>query len=76
MTAESDEPGGAVAKESRLGSRAPAFVRKSAPLHQIWLDPRVRRRNLLLTAAGVIALAGVAGCYLWQYGLDIPWADS
>ncbi|MEU6849730.1 TIGR02611 family protein [Actinacidiphila alni] len=137
MTAESDESGGVVAKDSRLGSRAPAFVKKSAPLHQIWrvgvfvvglavvaggvlllplpgpgwvvifggmaiwatefvwaqrvlrwtrrkvadaaraaLDPRVRRRNLLLTAAGVIALAGLAGCYLWQYGLDTPWADS
>jgi uncharacterized protein (TIGR02611 family) len=137
MTAESDEFDGAVAKGSRLGSRAPAFIRRSPPLHQCWrvgvfvvglavvaggvlllplpgpgwvvifggmaiwatefvwaqrvlrwtrrkvadaaraaLDPRVRRRNLLLTAAGVIVLAGLAGCYLWQFGLGTPWADS
>lgn len=129
--------GGVVAKDSPLGSRAPAFIRRSGVLHPVWkagvflvgaavvaggvvllplpgpgwlvifggmaiwatefvwaqrvlrwtrrkvaaaaksaLDPRVRRRNLLLTAAGVTALAGLAGCYLWQFGLATPWADS
>ncbi|MFF7157849.1 TIGR02611 family protein [Streptomyces sp. NPDC008139] len=137
MAAESDEFDGAVAKDSRLGSRAPGFIRKSRLLHQSWrvgvflvglavvaggvvllplpgpgwvvifggmaiwatefawaqrvlrwtrrkvadaarsaLDPRVRRRNLLLTTAAVLALAGLAGCYLWQFGLDTPWGDS
>jgi uncharacterized protein (TIGR02611 family) len=137
MTAESDETGGAVAKDSPLGSRAPGFIRRSPVLHPFWrvgvflaglavvacgvvllplpgpgwlvifggmaiwatefvwaqrvlrwtrhkvaeaaraaLDPRVRRRNLLLTTAGVIILAGLAGCYLWQFGLGTPWGDS
>ncbi|HEY3480535.1 MAG TPA: TIGR02611 family protein, partial [Streptomyces sp.] len=36
MTAESDEMTRAVARDSRLGSRAPAFVQRSRPLHVIW----------------------------------------
>lgn len=126
-----------VAEAAPHGSRAPAFVRRSPVLHQIWragvfavglavvgggvlllplpgpgwlvifggmaiwgtefvwaqrvlhwtrrkvaaaaraaLDPRVRRRNLLLTTAGVIVAAGLAGCYLWRFGLASPWAAS
>lgn len=137
MTAESDEIDESVAEASALGSRAPAFVRRSPVLHQFWragvfavglgvvaggvlllplpgpgwlvifggmavwatefvwaqrvlrwtrrkvaaaakkaLDPRVRRRNLLLTTAGVLVAAGLAGCYLWRFGLASPWAAS
>ncbi|GHF39517.1 membrane protein [Streptomyces mashuensis] len=38
------------------------------------LDPKVRRRNIALTVAG-LAIAGVlVGCYLARYGLRAPWA--
>lgn len=116
------------------GSRAPAFIRRSRPLHLAWravvflaglavvvlgvvmlplpgpgwvviflgmgvwatefawaqlalrwtrrkvneaarraLDPRVRRRNLTLTALGLAALVGVGGWYFARYGLTVPW---
>ncbi|MER7757467.1 TIGR02611 family protein [Kitasatospora sp. NPDC097643] len=117
-----------------VGSRAPAFVRRSRPLHLTWqvviflaglavvalgvimlplpgpgwvviflgmgiwatefawaqsvlrwtrrkvaeaarraLDPRVRRRNLTLTAVGLAVIAGLGGWYLARYGLAVPW---
>lgn len=49
MTAESDEMARAVAKDSRLGSRAPAFVQRSRPLHAIW------RAGIFLVGLAVIA---------------------
>ncbi|MFG1807021.1 TIGR02611 family protein [Streptomyces sp. NPDC049040] len=134
MIAESDETDQAVASDSRLGSRAPAFVRRSRPLHMVWrvgifvvglaviaggvillplpgpgwliifagmaiwgtefvwaqkvlrwtrrkvadaarsaLDPRVRRRNLLITTAVVLVAAGLASWYLASFGFTPPW---
>ena len=135
MAAESDEFGEVVANGPRLGSRAPAFIRRSPVLHPIWqagvfviglavvaggvlllplpgpgwvvifggmaiwatefvwaqkvlhwaksraaaaakaaLDPRVRRRNVLLTAAGLVVVAGLAGWYVYAFGMAAPWA--
>ncbi|MFF4212977.1 TIGR02611 family protein [Streptomyces sp. NPDC001796] len=37
------------------------------------LDPRVRRRNLLLTTAGVAIVAALVGVYVWKFGLVTPW---
>lgn len=48
MTAESDEIDRAVASDSRLGSRAPAFVQRSRPLHAIW------RAGIFLVGLAVI----------------------
>jgi uncharacterized protein (TIGR02611 family) len=134
MIAESDQDDRGVAKDSRLGSRAPAFVQRSRPLHAVWrvgifvvglavigggvillplpgpgwliifggmaiwgtefvwaqkvlrwtrrkvteaarsaLDPRVRRRNLIITVAVVLVLAGLATWYLWSFGFTPPW---
>ncbi|MFJ6379173.1 TIGR02611 family protein [Kitasatospora sp. NPDC092039] len=117
-----------------VGSRAPAFVRRSPALHRVWqvavfvaglavvalgvvmlpmpgpgwlviflgmgiwstefvwaqlvlrwtrrkvaeaahraMDPRVRRRNLTLTAIGLAALVGAGGWYFARYGLALPW---
>jgi uncharacterized protein (TIGR02611 family) len=37
------------------------------------LDPRVRRRNTLITAAIIAVLVGGAVAYLVQYGFHLPW---
>jgi uncharacterized protein (TIGR02611 family) len=37
------------------------------------LDPRVRRRNTLITAAIVVVLIGGAVAYVVTYGFDLPW---
>jgi uncharacterized protein (TIGR02611 family) len=134
MIAESDEIDRPVASGSRLGSRAPAFVRRSGPLHAVWrvgvflvglavvgggvillplpgpgwliifggmavwatefvwaqkvlrwtrrkvteaaksaLDPRVRRRNLVLTTVAVLVLAGLVAWYVVAFGFVVPW---
>ncbi|MCJ1679532.1 TIGR02611 family protein [Streptomyces sp. APSN-46.1] len=37
------------------------------------LDPKVRRRNIILTSVG-LAIAGVLiGFYAWKYGFAMPW---
>ncbi|MFI0942087.1 TIGR02611 family protein [Streptomyces sp. NPDC021020] len=134
MIAESDQIDEAVANGSRLGSRAPAFVKRSRLLHGVWrvgifvvglavigggivllplpgpgwliifggmaiwgtefvwaqkvlrwtrrkvtdfaraaADPRVRRRNLLITTAVVLVLAGLAVWYVLAFGFTMPW---
>ncbi|MGW5351244.1 TIGR02611 family protein [Streptomyces sp. NPDC004031] len=134
MIAESDQIDEAVANGSRLGSRAPEFVKRSRPLHAAWragifvvglavigggivllplpgpgwliifggmaiwgtefvwaqkvlrwtrrkvadfaraaADPRVRRRNLLITTAVVLVLAGLAVWYVLAFGFTMPW---
>ncbi|MFE6051726.1 TIGR02611 family protein [Kitasatospora sp. NPDC056446] len=50
--------------------------RKVAEAAQRALDPRVRRRNLTVTAIGLAALAGVGGWYLARYGLAVPWPQE
>ncbi len=37
------------------------------------MDPKVRRRNLVITALVVAALAAGVGWYLWRYGAALPW---
>ncbi|WP_053646778.1 TIGR02611 family protein [Streptomyces sp. XY431] len=47
--------------------------RKVAEAAQKALDPKVRRRNLTLTAIGLVLIAALGGWYLWKYGLVMPW---
>ncbi|MGW1179095.1 TIGR02611 family protein [Kitasatospora sp. NPDC002543] len=47
--------------------------RKVAEAAQRAMDPRVRRRNLTLTAIGLAVLVGVGGWYFARYGLVVPW---
>ncbi|MEW2285964.1 TIGR02611 family protein [Streptomyces sp. NPDC047841] len=37
------------------------------------LDPRVRRRNIVLTVIGLVIIGVLAGIYLWKFGLVMPW---
>jgi uncharacterized protein (TIGR02611 family) len=37
------------------------------------MDPRVRRRNLTLTAIGLVVVAAVIGYYVWRFGFVMPW---
>ncbi|MEU6081294.1 TIGR02611 family protein [Streptomyces sp. NPDC047108] len=37
------------------------------------LDPRVRRRNIILTAIGLAIIAGGVAVYIANYGLMMPW---
>lgn len=36
------------------------------------LDPKTRRRNLIILIVGVVLLAAAAGVYLWKYGFAMP----
>nr|WP_308020183.1 TIGR02611 family protein [Streptomyces sp. LS1784] len=47
--------------------------RKVAEAAQRAMDPRVRRRNLTLTAIGPAAVLGAGGWYLARYGPAVPW---
>lgn len=47
--------------------------RKVTEAAQRALDPKVRRRNIILTATGVVIVAVLAGVYLWKFGLEMPW---
>jgi uncharacterized protein (TIGR02611 family) len=47
--------------------------RKVSEAAQRALDPRVRRRNIILTTIGVVICAVLAGIYLWKFGLVMPW---
>ncbi|MEU6094843.1 TIGR02611 family protein [Streptomyces sp. NPDC047079] len=38
------------------------------------LDPRVRRRNIVLTSVGVVIAATLVGVYVWKFGLAMPWS--
>ncbi|KAF4407942.1 TIGR02611 family protein [Streptomyces lycii] len=40
------------------------------------LDPKVRRRNIILTTVGCVIAAAALGAYLWQYGLAMPWTPG
>lgn len=37
------------------------------------LDPKVRRRNIILTGVGVVIIAVLVGIYLWKFGVVMPW---
>ncbi|WP_371501356.1 TIGR02611 family protein [Kitasatospora sp. NBC_00374] len=47
--------------------------RKVAEAANRAMDPRVRRRNLVITAVVLVLIAAAAGWYLWRYGLALPW---
>jgi uncharacterized protein (TIGR02611 family) len=47
--------------------------RKVTEAAQRALDPKVRRRNIILTAIGVVIIAVLLGIYLQKFGMQMPW---
>ncbi|MEV4862186.1 TIGR02611 family protein [Streptomyces ossamyceticus] len=47
--------------------------RKVTEATQRALDPRVRRRNLILTSIGLVIVVVLTGVYLWKFGFEMPW---
>ncbi|MFV2121476.1 TIGR02611 family protein [Streptomyces sp. Act-28] len=47
--------------------------RKVTEAAQRALDPRVRRRNMALTAVGLVVTGALIGVYLWKFGIVVPW---
>ncbi|MET9650143.1 MULTISPECIES: TIGR02611 family protein [unclassified Streptomyces] len=47
--------------------------RKVTEAAQRALDPKVRRRNIILTTIGLVIIAVLVGIYLWKYGFVMPW---
>ncbi|MFD5100641.1 TIGR02611 family protein [Streptomyces albidochromogenes] len=47
--------------------------RKVTEAAQKALDPRVRRRNLILTTVGLVIVAVLVGIYVWEFGMAMPW---
>ncbi|MCX5371202.1 TIGR02611 family protein [Streptomyces sp. NBC_00015] len=47
--------------------------RKVTEAAQRALDPKVRRRNITLTAIGLVIIAVLMGVYLWKFGFEMPW---
>ncbi|MFC8366122.1 TIGR02611 family protein [Streptomyces griseorubiginosus] len=47
--------------------------RKVTEAAQRALDPRVRRRNIILTSIGLVVIAAILGVYLWKFGFEMPW---
>lgn len=47
--------------------------RKVTEAAQKALDPKVRRRNIILTTVGLVIMAVLAGIYLWKFGFVMPW---
>lgn len=47
--------------------------RKVTEAAQKALDPKVRRRNIILTSVGLAIAGALIGFYLWKYGLTMPW---
>ncbi|MBA2812563.1 TIGR02611 family protein [Streptomyces sp. KM273126] len=47
--------------------------RKVTEAAQRALDPEVRRRNIILTAIGLVIMAVLGGIYLWKFGFEMPW---
>ncbi|MFD3516906.1 TIGR02611 family protein [Streptomyces sp. NPDC058657] len=47
--------------------------RKLTEAAQKALDPKVRRRNIILTTIGLIVVAVLVGIYVWKFGLVMPW---
>ncbi|MFD0024082.1 TIGR02611 family protein [Streptomyces sp. NPDC058382] len=37
------------------------------------LDPKVRRRNIVLTVTGLVIIAVLVGIYVWKFGIVMPW---
>ncbi|MFI8518049.1 TIGR02611 family protein [Streptomyces sp. NPDC085481] len=47
--------------------------RKVTEAAQRALDPKVRRRNIILTTIGLVIIAVLLGVYLWKFGFVMPW---
>ncbi|MEU6842480.1 TIGR02611 family protein [Streptomyces sp. NPDC046716] len=47
--------------------------RKVTEATQKALDPKVRRRNIILTTVGLVIIAVFVGIYVWKFGLEMPW---
>ncbi|WP_418956027.1 TIGR02611 family protein [Streptomyces tritici] len=47
--------------------------RKVTEAAQRALDPKVRRRNIILTTVGLVIIAVLLGIYLWKFGFVMPW---
>ncbi|MEU1128039.1 TIGR02611 family protein [Streptomyces sp. NPDC005899] len=47
--------------------------RKVTEAAQRALDPKVRRRNVALTAVGLVIIAVLVGIYVWKFGITMPW---
>ncbi|MFB8027996.1 TIGR02611 family protein [Streptomyces sp. NPDC056465] len=47
--------------------------RKVTEAAQRALDPKVRRRNIILTAVGLVIIAVLVGIYVWKFGVVMPW---
>jgi len=47
--------------------------RKVTEATQRALDPKVRRRNIVLTTVGLVIVAALVGTYVWKFGIEMPW---
>ncbi|MEV6327431.1 TIGR02611 family protein [Streptomyces sp. NPDC051909] len=47
--------------------------RKVTEAAQRALDPRVRRRNIILTSIGLVIIGVLLAIYLWKFGFVMPW---
>jgi uncharacterized protein (TIGR02611 family) len=47
--------------------------RKVTEAAQKALDPKVRRRNIILTTVGLVIIAVLVGIYVWKFGIILPW---
>lgn len=50
--------------------------RKVTEAAQKALDPKVRRRNIILTTIGLVIIAAVLAVYVWKFGFAMPWNVS
>ncbi|MFD4634921.1 TIGR02611 family protein [Streptomyces sp. NPDC058284] len=47
--------------------------RKVTEAAQRALDPKVRRRNIILTTIGLVIIAVLVAVYVWKFGITMPW---
>ncbi|MFE5189111.1 TIGR02611 family protein [Streptomyces sp. NPDC056628] len=47
--------------------------RKVTEAAQKALDPKVRRRNIVVTSIGLVIMAVLVGIYVWKFGAVMPW---
>ncbi|MFR0353832.1 TIGR02611 family protein [Streptomyces sediminimaris] len=47
--------------------------RKVTEAAQRALDPKVRRRNIMLTVTGLVIVGALVGVYLYEFGFAMPW---
>ncbi|CAL9373982.1 hypothetical protein SUDANB58_00909 [Streptomyces sp. enrichment culture] len=47
--------------------------RKVTEAAQRALDPKVRRRNIILTVIGLVIVAALVSVYVWKFGFEMPW---